>query len=279
MARPTISREEAILGAPENPTAVPAPAASSYRPKRQMEKQKDGRKQKVYSITSGGGIWFKMNQNNITIYDPTKDTVRAIRYCPNEPSVYVDEQSVNAMRDHIVFRDGLLSVPPSKPNLQDYLDVHPDNIANGGGVFFVIDTHKTAEDDLDKEFLMHDAISMVRDKSIDELLPVAMYLGVNIEQRNQEIRRELLSEAKANPKAFIEMFDNPMVKIRSAIRQSVDFQIIRERPDGMYWFDTNRLIITAPAGQDPTDVLTRYCMTEKGVSIYDEVINRLERLA
>lgn len=278
MARPAIRREEAILDAPENIIAAPAPAATSYRPKRQVEKQKEGRKQKVYSVVSGGGIWFKLNQNNITIYDPTADTVRAIRYCPNEPSIYVDLQSVNAMRDHIVFRDGYLAVPANKPNLQDYLDAHPDNKANGGNVFFAVDTSKKAEEDLDKEFLLHDAISLVRDKSIDELLPVAMYLGINIEQRNQEIRRELLTEAKANPRAFIEMFDNPMVKIRSAIRQAIDFQLLRERPDGIYWFDTNRLIITAPAGQDPADVLTRYCMTEKGAPIYDEVLNRLERL-
>jgi len=89
MARPAIRREEAILEAPENITAVPAPAATSYRPKRQLEKQNEGRKQKVYSVVTGGGIWFKLNQNNITIYDSEKDTVRAIRYCPNEPSIYV----------------------------------------------------------------------------------------------------------------------------------------------------------------------------------------------
>jgi hypothetical protein len=278
MARPAIRREEAILDAPENNIAVPAPAAAAFRPKRQIEKQNEGRKHKVYSVISGGGIWFKLNQNNVTIYDPIKDTVRAIRYCPNEPSIYTDEQSVNAMRDHIVFRDGYLAVAANKPNLQAYLDAHPDNKVNGGNVFFAVDTSKKAEEDLDKEFLLHDAISLVRDKSIDELLPVAMYLGINIEQRNQEIRRELLTEAKVNPKAFIEMFDNPMVKIRSAIRQAIDFQLLRERPDGIYWFDTNRLIITAPAGQDPSDVLTRYCMTEKGAPIYDEVLNRLERL-
>ena len=132
---------------------------------------------------------------------------------------------------------------------------------------------------MDREFLLHDAISLVRDKAIDELLSVAMYLGINIEQKNQEIRRELLVEAKANPKVFIEMFDNPIVKIRSAVKQAVDFQILRERPDGIYWYDTNRLIIASPAGQEAIDVLSRYCMTEKGAPIYDELINRLEHLA
>jgi hypothetical protein len=75
------------------------------------------------------------------------------------------------------------------------------------------------------------------------------------------------------------MFDNPIVKIRSAVKQAVDFQILRERPDGIYWYDTNRLIIASPAGQEAIDVLSRYCMTEKGAPIYDELINRLEHLA
>jgi hypothetical protein len=279
MARPAIRREEAILDAPETHVSTPAPVAASFRPKRQIEKQKEGRKQKVYSVISGGGIWFKLNQNNITIYDAEKDTVRAIRYCANEPSIYTDEQSINAIREHIVFRDGYIAVAANKPNLQDYLDAHPDNKKNGGNVFFEVDSSRKAEEDLDREFLLHDAISLVRDKAIDELLSVAMYLGINIEQKNQEIRRELLVEAKANPKVFIEMFDNPIVKIRSAVKQAVDFQILRERPDGIYWYDTNRLIIASPAGQEAIDVLSRYCMTEKGAPIYDELINRLEHLA
>jgi len=253
--------------------------APSFTPKRKVDVQSSGRKQKIYSVITGAGIWFKLNQANITIYDKEQDTIRAIRYCSNEPSIYLDEQSQNAIREHIVFKDKTLIVPPNKPNLQDYLDAHPGNKANGGNVFFEINTERNAEADLDREFLLHDAVSLVRDKSIDDLLPVAIYLNINIEQKNQEIRRELLMEAKANPKAFIEMFDNPMVKIRSAVKQAVDFQILRSRPDGMYWFDTNRLILACPAGQEPVDVMTRFCLTEKGASVYDEVLNRLERLA
>ena len=263
MAKQAVKRAE-TSAAPVMETHATAP---SFTPKRKIENQSAGRKQKVYSVITGAGIWFKLNQANITIYDKEQDTIRAIRYCSNEPSIYLDEQSQNAIREHIVFKDKTLIVPANKPNLQMYLDAHPGNKANGGNTFFEVNTER------------HDAVSLVRDKSIDDLLPVAMYMNINIEQKNQEIRRELLMEAKANPKAFIEMFDNPMVKIRSAVKQAVDFQILRSRPDGMYWFDTNRLILACPAGQEPVDVMTRFCLTEKGASVYDEVLNRLERLA
>ena len=37
-------------------------------------------------------------QKGITVYDEEKDTIREMRYCPNEPSIWADEQSDNAKR-------------------------------------------------------------------------------------------------------------------------------------------------------------------------------------
>lgn len=247
-----------------------------FTPKRKEEEV--GRKNQVYSIVKNGGIWFKLRQNNITVYDSQKDTVREIRYCENEPSIYVDEQSSNGIRSHIVFQESLLSVPKTKPNLQDYLAIHPDNTANGGRVFTIIDTESKATVELDQEFLLLDAVSIVRDKSIDELLPICMYLNIDVNQRNNEIRRELLLEAKGNPKNFIELMDNPYVRTMAAIKQAVDYNILKSKSDGMYWMDSGRLIVTTPVGQDTVTVMTRFCMTEKGSSAYEDIVRRLEKI-
>jgi len=127
--------------------------------------------------------------------------------------------------------------------------------------------------------LTHDAVSLVREKGSDEILSVALALGINIEQKMIEIRRELLREAKASPASFIEMFDDPRVKTRSAIIQGNDFQIISCKPDGVYWFDSGRLIISVPAGQDPVDIMVRFCLTEKGATVFEELVSRLEKLS
>ena len=232
----------------------------------------------MYSIVKGAGIWYKLKQNNITIYDKTSDKVREIRYCENEPSVFADEQSNNAIRSQIVFKEGVLLVPVSKSNLQDYLALHPGNTSNGGNTFTIINREVTATEELDKEFLMLDAVSIVRDKSIDELLPICMYLNIDVNQRNNEIRRELLIEAKANPSSFIELMDNPYVRSMSAIKQAVDYNILKSKEDGMYWMDSGRLITATPIGQDSVAVMTRFCMTEKGAPVYDEIVTRLERI-
>ena len=231
----------------------------------------------IYEIISGGGIICKI-ASELTIFDESAGKVRAIRYCPNEPSIFRDEQGEFAQREHVIFRDKILAVPHTKPNLKEFLEKHTGNAANGGSTFKVVDKSASAEETLNKEFAQHEAVALVRNKSIDELLPVALYLNININQKNAEIKRELLMEAKSNPARFVQLFDNPQVKCRSAVMQAVDYQILNSKVDGMYWFDSNRLIVSAPAGTDAIDVATRFFLTEKGASAYERVLEELNRI-
>jgi len=238
--------------------------------------EKFERKAKVYTIPRGAGILFRIKSDAI-IYDNQTGRNRQIRYCPNEPSVYADEQSSNAIRAHVLFEEGVLAVPADQANLQEFLDLHPMNKANGGGTFEVVNTEAKAEVDLDNEFLLHDAVSLVRNSSIDELMPVAIYLGMDTNQKNAELKRELLMEAKGNPKRFIELFDNPTVQVRAIIKKAVDFQILNSKEDGMYWFDSNRLIVATPVGQDTVRVMTQFCLTEKGGTALESIKVELEK--
>lgn len=260
-------------------TEIVAPEVEAKSFVARQKKGDDNKKTYIYTIEKGGGIYFSLPQNAVTVYDESKNTVRSIRYCPNEPSIFVDEQSPNAVREHVVFRKGLLAVPYTQPNLVAYLNAHPSNVANGGVLFRLMDDQKKAEVEVDVEFKIHEAVGLIREKSISELLPVAIYLGININQENMGIKRELLLEAKTNPTEFIKMFDNPAVKTRSAIMQACDFQILDNRSDGMYWFDSARLIVSTPAGMDSVDVMTRFCLTEKGSPVYEQILERLEAVA
>lgn len=272
IAATAVEEVEVAVAAPKS-----APAKSSYIPKRNTE-EKQGRQQQAYSVVKSSGIWFKLRQSNITVYDSETDKVREIRYCENEPSIFADEQSSNAIRTQIVFKEGLLLVPPHQANLQDYLAIHPDNKVNGGAIFTLVNKDVNAAEELNREFIMLDAISIVRDKSIDELLPLCLYLNIDVNQRNNEIRRELLMEAKANPARFVELMNDPFVRTMSVVKQAKEYSILKEKEDGMYWFDSGRLIVAAPIGQDPVSVMTRFVMTERGSSVYDELVARLEKM-
>ena len=187
-------------------------------------------------------------QKGITIYDKEKDTVREIRYCPNEPSIFVDEQSDNAVRKSVTFTEGRLFVPREKPNLKQFLELHPYNKDNGGNIFRVVDKTKDAAQELEKEFAISDAISIVRDRDINDLLAIALYYGININANTSEIRFNLLRIAKSKPVEFMQSLDSPEVTCRSSIKQAAEYQIISLKPSGVYWFDSNGLIVSVPAG-------------------------------
>lgn len=232
-----------------------------------------------FELIRKSGIVFMIPQKGVTVYDKEKDTVRELRYCPNEPSIWRDEQSENATRQSVIFRDGRIFVPKTQPNLRIFLERHPFNEANGGSVFRLVDKRRDAEKQLEKEFLLNDAIAMVRDKDINDLLPVAMFFNVNINASVSDIRFNLLRIAKTKTREFIESFDSPQVRTRSIIRQAADYQIIKLNDDAVKWFDANTMIVSVPVGQDPLDVMARFCLTEKGSSVLSTLEERLERLA
>tara|TARA_R110002049_G_scaffold96537_4_gene236194 strand:- start:3161 stop:4027 length:867 start_codon:yes stop_codon:yes gene_type:complete len=232
-----------------------------------------------YEIPKNAGIVYMLPQKGITVYDSDKDTVREMRYCPNEPSIWADEQGDKARKETVAFREGKLFVAKDKPNLRQFMDLHPMNIANGGKIFRQVDKKKDAEIELKKEFLLSEAVSMVRDKDINELLPIALYFGLNINVAVSEIRYNLLNIAKKKTQEFIESFDSPQVQVRSTIQQAKDYQIVNLKNDGCYWFDSNSLIVSVPAGQDSMDVMVRFCLTEKGAPVLSSLEERLDRLA
>ena len=268
-------------------TATTQPAAAAEAPVKKEEKKKstpikrvvEAPTSRVYQTVEGGGIVHMIQSKGITIFDEDLGQVREMRYCPNEPSIWRDEQSDSARKEAVVFRNGNLLVPKSKPNLMEYLDRHPSNTANGGNIFKLVDNKKDAETNLEREFSMSEAVIAVRDKSIDELLPVAIYFGMDINRNTSEIRFDLLQKAKKDPSAFLSAFDSPIVKVRALVKQCESYQIISLKPDGAYWFDSNKMIVANPAGHESDDTLSRFLMTEKGATTHESLQERLEKLS
>tara|TARA_R100000541_G_scaffold21968_2_gene31949 strand:+ start:1665 stop:2507 length:843 start_codon:yes stop_codon:yes gene_type:complete len=271
--------------APERPKASEAaqPVAVQEKVVAKPAKRSIKRKEKQinnceFNVIKGGGIVLMLPQKGVTIYDKEKDTIREIRYCPNEPSIYVDEQSSHALKQSVTFRNGKIFVPKEKPNLRKFLEQHPSNVANGGSVFKLRNKKIVAEQELEKEFLLTDAISVVRDREINDLLPIAIYFGININASISDIRYSLLRIAKTKTKEFLESLDSPQVSCRATVQQAADYQILNVKNNGVYWFDSNQLIISVPVGQDAVDTMVRFCLTEKGASALSLIEERLDKL-
>jgi len=243
-------------------------------------KKKPIRRQEKISATqeykaNGSGAVMMLMQSGITVYDEETGMVREIRYCENENSIWKDEQADRSVKTPVIFRMGRLFVNERQPNLRNFLEIHPQNKSNGGSLFELVDNLKKVEVDIDKEFLVNDAVSLLRSKELDELLAVALAFGMDIDRPTSEIKHDLLLKAKASPKVFIESFDNPVVAMKSKIKQAVSYQIIKTDNDAIKWFDTNKYIISVPVGQDPVDVFVRYCMTEAAAPVVGEIERQL----
>jgi hypothetical protein len=269
-AQESVMEETLVM---EPPKKTPPP-----KKKRTIKRTETVLSNAEYEIPKNAGIVYMLPQKGITVYDAEQDTVREMRYCPNEPSIWADEQGEKARKETVAFRDGKLFVRRDQPNLRKFMDLHPMNIANGGNVFQEVNKKKDAENELKKEFLLSEAIGMVRDKDINDLLPIALYFGVNINTPVSEIRYNLLNIAKKKTQAFIESFDSPQVQVRSSIQQAKDYQILNLKKDGCYWFDSNSLIVSVPVGQDPLDTMVRFCLTEKGSSVLSLIEEKLDKL-
>lgn len=267
-------------GRPPKTEEAAAPAAEKKTTKRPpIVRREEENVRKEFEVLNGGGIVYMLPQQGETVYDPETDSVREIRYCPNENSIWSDEQGDKAVKKSVIFRNGRLFVDKTEPNLRRFLELHPGNAANGGNKFKEVNKKVDAEKELEKEFLVTDAVAMVRDKDITDLFAVALYFKVNINAPTSEIRHNLLRIAKSKPKEFIESFDSPTVRTRAIIKQAADYQIIKIDRSACKWFDSNTQIVSVPVGQDPTDVLTRFCLTEKGSTVLADIEDRLERLA
>jgi hypothetical protein len=267
-------------GRPPKTEEAAAPAAEKKTTKRPpIVRREEENVRKEFEVLNGGGIVYMLPQQGETVYDPETDSVREIRYCPNENSIWSDEQGDKAVKKSVIFRNGRLFVDKTEPNLRRFLELHPGNVANGGNKFKEVNKKVDAEKELEKEFLVTDAVAMVRDKDITDLFAVALYFKVNINAPTSEIRHNLLGIAKSKPKEFIESFDSPTVRTRAIIKQASDYQIIKLDRSSCKWFDSNTQIVSVPVGQDPTDVLTRFCLTEKGSTVLADIEDRLERLA
>ena len=271
--------ETTVKRSPGRPKAAKANALPATPKKRTIKRQEKVINHAEYEVISGGGVVFMLPQKGVTVYDKEKDTVREMRYCPNEPSIWRDEQSDNALKQSVVFDSGRLFVRKDQPNLRVFMDSHPGNKANGGNIFKQVDKKQDAKNELEKEFKLTEAVSLVRDTDINDLLPIALYFKVGIDSPVSEIRYNLLQIAKKKPKDFIESFDSPQVQTRASIQQASDYQIIKLKDDGAFWFDSNSLIVSVPAGQEPMDVMVRYCLTEKGAPVLSDIEQRLDKLA
>jgi hypothetical protein len=227
-------------------------------------------------------ITFTLNSRHSLRYpllwfDEVTGEQKEIRYATNQNSPLVNEQKGQATLGHIIFRDGVLTVPKSKQNLQKLLSIYHPALNKK---YYEFNPVANAEDDLDEIELEVQALNMALEMDIDQaeaIIRVEVGSRVN-KMSSKEIRRDLLLLARRNPDLFIELANDDNVQLRNVAIVAAENNIIKLSQDQrtFTWGDNGRKLMTVPFDENPYSAMAAFFKTDEGVEVYRSIEKRLK---
>jgi hypothetical protein len=202
-------------------------------------------------------LWFD-EENNVN---------RPLRYAINQKSPFEDEQDGNAIVEPIIFENGFLRVQRTNPVLQQFLHYHPLN----GRTFIEVDYEKDATKEVESLSAEVDALVEARQLSIEQLETVSRVLFGKDPSRftTAELKRDVLVYAKKDPKGFLNMLNDPMLKVQSNVHVFFENKLLTFRNGRKeVWFNTvsnKKKMLTVPYGEDPYFSVANYLRTDEGI--------------
>ena len=230
-------------------------------------------------------------QKNLLIFDEDKGISRPIRHCPNEKTIFADEQSNFALVEPIIFTHGYLEVSRESQITQKFLDSHPDNVINGGVWFEEVNDEKEAEADLKIDDLKIDLYNAVRKKlneqdGVYELEAVVAVLENSVAEASgmspQSLKRRIYQEIESNPLYFaddnynVTIFEDDYINRKYFVLRAIKEAIIKKSPNdkSMVWVKDNKMIVTAPRGLGLVEYFADFLGTEEGMLVAEEIKRR-----
>ena len=210
-------------------------------------------------------------------FDERTGESRELRYATNQNSCFVDEQKGQVTLGRIVFRNGSLSVPKSRQNLQKLLSLyHPLK----GMYFDEYDAVSEASDDTEYLNLEVDALVAARELSVDEAEAVLrVEYGSKVSQMSsKEIKRDILLFARRNPGLFLNLMQDDNVHLRNFGVKAVDAGIIKLASDNrsFVWASNGRKLMTVPFEEHPYSALAAWFKTDEGLEVVKSIEKRLK---
>ena len=209
-------------------------------------------------------------------FDDTEGINRELRYARNQKSPFVDEQDGNAILEPVIFEEGFLHVNKTNQVLQQFLHYHPLN----GKAFVEVDKAKDASEEIEDLMVEADALVEAKKLSIEQLENICRVLfGSNVATMSTaELKRDVLVFAKTNPEDFLDVVNDPELKIMGTVERFFSEGILAYRKSGKeVWFNTatnKTKMLNVPFGQDANDLVVSYLKSDDGV----EVLKHLESL-
>lgn len=193
--------------------------------------------------------------------------MRRWRYIFGYPSIWVDEQlnpepseaQIRDSRNDIIFEEGNLFVRGTEKAkikalmIQDLCEEQKNQFSPKPYVFRLIKEGESlvkATEINDKAF---EAESAARNASIDELLPIAMLFGINVdnaEKRGDQIKKEVVLKARQLPDAFLSNFVSPKTNIKYLVTKALSKNIISGTTGQLVMVETDKVLFPINKNSD-----------------------------
>jgi hypothetical protein len=202
-------------------------------------------------------------------FDEEHNTNRALRYARNQKSPFEDEQDGNFLLEPVIFDDGFLNVPRTNPVLQQFLHYHPMN----GSVFVEVDKTVDAAKEVEDLNFEVDALIEARQLSIEQLEVVSrvMFQKDVTTVSTAELRRDVLIYAKKEPKSFLEILNDPLLKLQSNVQLFFAHNLLQFRNGQReVWFNTKsnkKKMMSIPFGEDPYETVALFLKSDDGIEV------------
>ena len=210
-------------------------------------------------------------------FDTEKKEQRELRYASNQNSPFVDEQKGEATMGHIVFDDGVLTVPKQQQNLQKLLSLYHPRL---GSTYKEFEANIVAENEVDEIHAEIEALMFAKQLDIDHaeaILRVEKGSSVS-NMSSKEIKRDLLLMAKKNPHSFMAIANDENVGLRNTGIKAVESNLIKLSQDQrtFLWGSNDRKLMTVPFDENPYSALAAWFKTDEGVEVYKTINKKLQ---
>jgi hypothetical protein len=232
---------------------------------------------RIYVLKNGKSPLSSMvKASDIYYFDEKKGHERELKYTKNQKTCFVDEMVGDQRLEHIMFRNGTLSVPKNKTVLQKLLSLyHPHK----DRLFVEINEVKKAESEIDTLELEIAALNAAQDLDVDMAEAVMrVELGSRVSgMSSKELKRDTLLYAKRNPKLFLELVNDDNVVLRNFGIKATEMGIIKLSSDQrtFSWGTNDRKLMTVPFDEHPYSALAAWFKTDEGMEIYSNIEKRL----
>ena len=230
---------------------------------------------KTYKLKSNATpISFTLPSRNtsrfpLLYFDEENNTNRALRYARNQKSPFEDEQDGNFILEPVIFDDGFLTVSRTNPVLQQFLHYHPMN----GSVFVEVDKTVDAAKEVEDLNFEVDALIEARQLSIEQLEVVSrvMFQRDVTTVSTAELRRDVLIYAKKEPRSFLEILNDPLLKLQSNVQLFFAHNLLQFRNGQReVWFNTKsnkKKMMSIPFGEDPFETVALFLKSDDGIEV------------